>query len=100
MTIASIQLRPEVLDQPIVDLSSLDLILAAGLVLVAVGISRWQGLGLGGDLVVGAVRTVVQLTLVGYVLVYLFALDRWYLVLAALGIMIYFPRRQANVRRT
>jgi putative ABC transport system permease protein len=88
MTIALVQPRPEVLDQPIVDLSSLDLVLAAGLVLVAVGISRWQGLGLGRDLVVGAIRTVVQLALVGYVLVYLFALDRWYLVLAALLLML------------
>jgi putative ABC transport system permease protein len=38
--------------------------------------------------VVGAIRTVVQLTLVGYVLLYLFALDRWYLVLAALLLML------------
>jgi len=88
MTFTIVQPRPEVLDQPIVDLSSLDLVLAAGLVLVAVGISRWQGLGLGRDLVVGAIRTVVQLALVGYVLAYLFALDRWYLVLAALLLML------------
>jgi putative ABC transport system permease protein len=88
MTISLIQPRPQVLDQPIVDLSSLDLVLAAGLVLVAVGISRWQSLGLGRDLAVGAVRTVVQLSLVGYVLVHLFALDRWYLVLAALLLML------------
>jgi putative ABC transport system permease protein len=80
--------RPAVLDQPIVDLSSFDLILAAGLVLIAIGVSRWQGLGLGRDLVIGAIRTVVQLSLVGYVLVYLFALDRWYLVLAALLLML------------
>jgi putative ABC transport system permease protein len=71
-----------------VDISSLDVALAAGLVLVAIGISRWQGLGLARDLVVGALRTVVQLALVGYVLVYIFALDRWYLVLAALLLML------------
>jgi putative ABC transport system permease protein len=88
MTIALLPERPEVLAQPIVELSSLDLALAAGLVLIAIGISRWQGLGLGRDLAVGAVRTVVQLALVGYVLVYLFALDRWYLVLAALLLML------------
>lgn len=88
MRIALLQPRPEVLDSPIVDLSSADLVLAAGLVLVAVGISRWQGLGLGRELVVGAVRTVVQLALVGYVLVYLFALDRWYLVISALLLML------------
>jgi putative ABC transport system permease protein len=81
-------MTPGVLDQPIIELSSLDLVLAAGLVLVALGIARWQGLGLERDLVVGAIRTVVQLALVGYVLVYVFALDRWYLVLAMLIVMV------------
>jgi len=99
MMIAFLQPRPEVLDQPIVDLSSMDLVLAAGLVLVAIGISRWQGLGLGRDLVVGAVRTVVQLTLVGYVLVYLFAMDRWYLVIAALLLMLAAATHAAVARQ-
>jgi ABC-type iron transport system FetAB permease component len=40
-----LQPRPGTLEQPIVELSSLDLLLAAGLVLIAVGVSRWQGLG-------------------------------------------------------
>jgi putative ABC transport system permease protein len=77
-----------VLDPPIVDVTWLDLSLAAGLVLIAIGISRWQGLGLARDLALGALRTVVQLVLVGYVLVYIFALDRWYLVIAALLLML------------
>jgi putative ABC transport system permease protein len=77
-----------VMDQPIVDVGWADLGLAFGLILVAIGISRWQGLGLARDLTVGAVRTVVQLVLVGYVLVYVFALDRWYLVVAALLVML------------
>lgn len=80
--------RPEILERPIVDVSWLDLSLAFGLILIAIGISRWQKLGLGRDFVVGAVRTVVQLALVGYVLVYIFALDRWYLVIAALLFML------------
>jgi putative ABC transport system permease protein len=88
LTITLLQRSPEILEQPIVELSSLDLALAAGLVLIAIGISRWQGLELGRDLAVGALRTVVQLALVGYVLVYLFALDRWYLVLATLLVML------------
>jgi putative ABC transport system permease protein len=80
--------QTHVLEQPIVDLAWLDLVLAAGLLAIAGGISRWQGLGLGRDFLVGGVRTVVQLVLVGYVLVYIFALDRWYLVVAALLLML------------
>ena len=62
--------------------------MAFGLILIAVGIARWQDVGLAQRLVIGAVRAVAQLVLVGYVLVSLFALDRWYLVVAALLIML------------
>jgi putative ABC transport system permease protein len=78
----------DLLSQPLIDVSWLDLALAIGLILIAIGISCWQGLGLARDFVVGAIRTVVQLVLVGYVLIYIFALDRWYLVLTALLIML------------
>jgi putative ABC transport system permease protein len=86
--VVSVLQRPEILERPIVDVSWLDLTLASGLILIAIGVSRWQKLGLGKDFVVGAVRTVLQLALVGYVLVYIFALDRWYLVIAALLFML------------
>lgn len=96
-----LQQRPpvEVLAQPIVDLSWFDLGLAAGLILIAIGISRWQGLDLGWDFFIGAVRAVVQLVLVGYVLVYIFALDRWYLVIAALLVMLAVASKTAVVRQ-
>lgn len=80
--------RPEILERPIVSLSWLDIALALGLVLIAIGVSQWQGLGLGKDFAVGAVRTILQLILVGYVLLYIFALDRWYLVIGALLFML------------
>lgn len=80
--------RQGLLEPAIVSLSWLDLTLAFGLVLIAIGVSRWQGLGLGKDFAVGAVRTVLQLGLVGYVLVYIFALERWYLVVGALVLML------------
>ena len=76
------------LQGPMIDLSLLDLTLAAGLILIAIGISHRQGIGLTRDLVIGAVRSVVQLVLVGYVLVYIFAIDRWYLVVPALLVML------------
>jgi len=78
----------EVVNRAITDVSWLDLSLALGLILIAAGISRWQGLGLVKDFVVGAIRTIVQLVLVGYILVYIFAVDRWYITLAALLLML------------
>lgn len=71
-----------------IELGVLDVTLAAGLVLIAIGLTRWQRLGLARDLVVGTIRTVVQLALVGYLLVYVFAIDRWYLVLGAMLVMV------------
>ena len=71
----------------IIDVSWFDLSLALGLILIAVGISSWQRLGLARDFIVGAIRTIVQLLLVGYVLVYIFALSRWYITVAALLLM-------------
>jgi putative ABC transport system permease protein len=70
-----------------IDVSWFDLSLALGLILIAVGISSWQRLGLARDLIIGAIRTIVQLLLVGYVLVYIFALSRWYITVAALLLM-------------
>ena len=78
----------ETLNSPVKDVSWFDLSLSVGLILIAVGISGWQKLGLVKDLIVGAIRTVVQLVLVGYVLVYIFAVDRWYLTLAILALML------------
>jgi putative ABC transport system permease protein len=92
-------LQAQVLEHPIIDLTWIDLTLAAGLILIASGISRWQGIGLTRALIVGGIRAVVQLTLVGYVLVYLFALDRWYLVLAALLVMLAVATRTAIERQ-
>ena len=64
---------------------------------MAVGISHWQTLGLAQRLVLGALRTVVPLMLVGYVLVSLLALDRWYLVgVALLGMLLVATKAAVN----
>lgn len=89
----------ELLQAPIIDVSWLDLLGAAGLVLLAVALSRRFGAGLGRSLVIGAVRTVVQLVLVGYVLVYIFSLDAWWLVAAALLLMTAVAAREAVQRQ-
>ena len=57
----------------VIPLSYLDLLAAAGLVLVLAGLSLRMALGITGDLLVAALRTGVQLLLVGLVLRALFA---------------------------
>ena len=89
----------DILGQPTIDLSWLNLTGAFALVLMAIGISRWQGTGLARSFLVGALRTVVQLVLVGYVLVYILSLDRWYLVVLALIVMLAVATREAVHRQ-
>jgi putative ABC transport system permease protein len=83
----------------LIDLSWVDLALASALVLVAVGLSQWQRLGLARGFVVGAIRAVVQLTIVGYVLAFLFTTRRWYLVVVALLVMLLTATKTATDRQ-
>lgn len=63
-------------------------LLGAGLlVLLALGLSWKQKLGLGVDLVVGAVRAALQLMAIGFVLVLLFASEQPWLTSLALFVM-------------
>lgn len=81
------------------DVSWTGLALTGALVLVAVAISRWQRLGLERGFVVGAIRALVQLVAVGYVLVYLFEAARWWLVVLALAVMLVAATTTATRRR-
>lgn len=60
---------------------------AFGLILLAMALSYRQKLGLGLDLVVGAVRAAVQLIAIGFVLVLLFASEEPWLTSLALLVM-------------
>jgi UDP-glucose/iron transport system permease protein len=71
----------------VIDLSVWQLGVAVLLVGVVVVVSVRQALGLERDLAIGAVRTVVQLYLVGLILAAVFATARWYWVLLILGVM-------------
>ncbi len=89
----------DILEQPILDLTWVDLTVAVGLVLISVGVSGWHRTGLARSFAIGALRTVLQLTLVGYLLVYIFAIDRWYLVVAALLVMLAVASKAAVDRQ-
>jgi putative ABC transport system permease protein len=71
----------------VVDLSIWQLALALVLVVAVVVVSIRQSLGLERDLVLGSVRTIVQLYLVGLILAAVFAAARWYWVLLILVVM-------------
>lgn len=56
-------------------INNTSLVFAMGLVLVALAIVYREKLDLGKDIIIGVIRAVIQLVIVGYVLGYIFKLD-------------------------
>jgi putative ABC transport system permease protein len=75
------------MNKPYLELSYLQVGLAALLVLINGAVSLLLGLGLGRRLLLAAACTVAQLLLIGLVLEWVFHLDRWYVVLALMLVM-------------
>jgi putative ABC transport system permease protein len=73
---------------------------AASLVLVAlaIAISRWRQADLERDIGVATVRSIVQLTLVGYAIKLIFEADTIWLVLGLLSVMVLFGALTARSR--
>ena len=82
----------------VIDLSLWQLGLAVLLVGVVIVISAREALGLERDLVVGAVRTIVQLYLVGFILASVFTAGRWYWVMLVLIAMTLVATQAAVAR--
>lgn len=74
------------------------LFLALSFVLVAVIISLKENLNLERDLLIGTVRAFVQLMVVGYVLEFIFALEKWPYIVAMLVFMVLVAARNAEKR--
>ena len=55
---------------------------------MAIALSLWHKLGLAKQLAYSAVRSLMQLVAIGYILDLVFAIDNWLAVLGILGIMI------------
>jgi len=73
---------------------------AASLILISGAISLWMKLGLEQRLLVAAVRTVVQLLLIGWVLKWIFAPDRWSVYIVGLMLMMTLIAGVSAVGRT
>ncbi|MGT2832231.1 ABC transporter permease [Streptococcus halotolerans] len=81
-----------------VSVSNLSLVLAFGLVLLAVGLSAKEKLGLGKEIAIAVVRTVIQLVVVGFVLQYIFRVNNILLTVAMVMVIIFNASRQAHSR--
>lgn len=57
------------------------------LVVLAIAVSRWQQLDLEKPVLIAVFRGFIQLTLIGYALTYLFAVDSVWLILLVIGVM-------------
>jgi len=64
-----------------------DLLIALVLILIPIVISFQRKLGIEKDLLIGTVRTFIQLMIIGYVLKYIFNFKKWYFVLLMIAIM-------------
>jgi len=69
------------------NLSATDLAIAASLILINGALSLLLRLGLGRELIWAAIRTVVQLLAIGYLLGWVFAFAYWYVVLPLMCLM-------------
>ena len=69
-----------------------------GFVGVASIISRYQELGLEKDLAIGVIRALIQLTIVGYILAYVFAQQHVLYILLMLILMIGVATQNAASR--
>jgi len=72
----------------LIQLNLVDLILALGMMAIAISLSAWERLGLEWSLAIATGRTVLQLLVVGYILAFIFALDNPWAVLAVLAVML------------
>jgi putative ABC transport system permease protein len=84
----------------VVPLGPIDLVIAAGLVLFAGGVSLAFGLRMEKRLAVAALRTTAQLLILGYILVFIFGAATPWLVLAAMVVMTVAAGRAAVQRST
>jgi len=68
------------------------------LAVVAIALSRWRGLSVEKDMAWGSVRAFVQLIAVGYALELVFDLERWWLIVLVIMVMIVVGAHAASRR--
>jgi putative ABC transport system permease protein len=81
-----------------IDVSLGEVAASLALVAVAAGVSRWRRAGLEEDIGVAVIRSLVQLTAIGYVITLIFDRDELTLVIALIAVMVVFGAIQARAR--
>lgn len=71
------------------EISNLSLVLSTLLIMLAVSIDFKEKIGLSKDIIIAAVRAVIQLIIIGYVLAYVFQVDNAWLTLVMVAVMIF-----------
>ncbi len=84
--------------EQIKDISLFGLLLGYSMIIVLIGLSYLARLKLEKELVIGSLRALGQLYLIGIVLVYIFKLSCWYLVVGILFLMLLVATRTAISR--
>lgn len=70
-----------------ISLNYTDLLIALILVLIPIAISFQSRLGIEKEILIGTIRTFVQLMIIGYILKYIFSFQKWYFVLLMVFLM-------------
>ncbi len=76
------------MSQPFYDITWIDVFVSLVLVVISLGLIRWWKIGLEKILLLGTVRTFIQLTLMGYVLTFFFQQESWIFMVTLISIMI------------
>lgn len=83
---------------PPVDIDLEKMLLAVGLMAIAVSLSLWQQLGLAKSLVIGTIRSILQLVIVGYLLDAVFDLNHPVAIILIVVIMSAIAAKEAKNR--
>ena len=81
-----------------IDVSLGQVAASLALIAVAIAVSRWRRAELEGDIAVATIRSLVQLTAIGYAIELIFEADTIWLVLALLAVMVLFGAITARAR--
>ena len=81
-----------------VDVTLAEVVASIALVVLAIAISFWRGVGLEEDIGIALVRSFVQLTAIGFVIAAIFESDSLLLVVALLVVMVVFGAITARAR--
>jgi putative ABC transport system permease protein len=72
----------------LIKLDLVDLVIAVGLMVAAIGLSAWEKLGLELNLALATGRVILQLAVLGYVLEFIFAIGNVWAVVAILPVLL------------